>query len=653
MKRLYSMAFGTLCALAVCDGTRAQNPIIRDQFSADPSALVVNGRIYVYPSHDIPAPDDFARKDWFCMADYHVFSSEDMINWTDHGVILSQNSASWIDNKSYSMWAPDCKEHDGKYYFFYPAQRKAPEGQRFGGFAIGVATAPRPTGPFTVEQSPIEGPMGIDPCIFKDDDGKGYLVWPQRGFVIAELNDDWKSLSGRRHTVENTPQKGLIEGPYLFKRDGWYYMTFPWARENTEVLAYCMSRNIFGPYEFKGVFFEEWANGCWTNHHSIVEYKDQWYIFYHHNDYSPRFDKNRSVCVDSISFNADGTIRMVHPTLRGVGITPAVGRIQVDRYSSITEGASIDYLDTLNYFAGWKTHLGCKGSGVTYNRVDFGEEGVSTVQVRVRALCGARIDVCAGGRKVQVDVPAMDGWQTVSQTVKVSPKGVCDLTITLASSDETEVDWVSFDMSPYTSDIFRNSQYFSPVTTQVAKPDNEGFIRRWSVLEPMVKPNRSNVVFTDSYIRDAFMTCVPVPFSLNPEDGEKTSINGQELLWHKIDSKLFNVKLFRFASAMKRNVYGVLFWAVTEIDCEDDLTDVRLAVGSNSASMWWVDGKEAVILSGDRRMVRDDCTSQRLSLSKGKHTIKGAVINGPGMSDFCVRFIDGRNNPVTNIKIHK
>ena len=110
-------------------------------------------------------------------------------------------------------------------------------------------------------------------------------------------------------------------------------------------------------------------------------------------------------------------------------------------------------------------------------------------------------------------------------------------------------------------------------------------------------------------------------------------------------------KLFRFAEKWGQQVYGVLFWAVTVIDCDQDIENVRLAVGSNSASMWWLNGEEALLLSGDRRMVKDDAMSPRLTLKKGRNILRGAVINGPGMSDFCVRFLDENGNPVKNYSI--
>lgn len=198
----------------------------------------------------------------------------------------------------------------------------------------------------------------------------------------------------------------------------------------------------------------------------------------------------------------------------------------------------------------------------------------------------------------------------------------------------------------------RLSDYFSPVTTSTMSPDSEGFIQRWLLLEPIDKPNRSNTVFTDSYIREAFATeYFPNQFTVLPKNGDKVKVSKQKLTWHALDSKLFNVKLFRFASGLKKQVYGVLFWAVTVIECPEDIENIRMSVGSNSASMWWLNGEEAVILSGDRRMVKDDCLSRRLTLKKGKNIIRGAIINGPGMSDFCVRFLNENGTPVKNITI--
>ena len=192
--------------------------------------------------------------------------------------------------------------------------------------------------------------------------------------------------------------------------------------------------------------------------------------------------------------------------------------------------------------------------------------------------------------------------------------------------------------------------YFAPASPAPKPPDAEGFLQRWLLLEPITKPNRTNTVFTDSYVRSAFAAeYFPGQFTAIPRDGDKVTVAGQELAWHGLDSPSFNVKLFRFAYGLNKPTYGVIFWAVTVVTSPRELRNVRMAVGSNSASKWWLNGKEAVILSGDRRMVMDDCVSTRLTLNKGPNVIHGAVINGPGLSDFCVRFIDERGKPIRDL----
>lgn len=203
------------------------------------------------------------------------------------------------------------------------------------------------------------------------------------------------------------------------------------------------------------------------------------------------------------------------------------------------------------------------------------------------------------------------------------------------------------------SDTIRSiAPYFTVGTTKKKTPDSEGFIQRWSLLEPINKPNRGNTVFVDSYLRTAFATeYFPNQFTILPKNGEKVKAGDQELAWHALDSKNFNVKLFRFAYGLDKQIYGVLFWAVTVINSPKEIKNVRLAVGSNSASMWWLNGKEALLLSGDRRMVMDDGVSNRLTLNKGKNIIRGAIINGPGMSDFCVRLLDEKGEPIKDVTI--
>lgn len=208
------------------------------------------------------------------------------------------------------------------------------------------------------------------------------------------------------------------------------------------------------------------------------------------------------------------------------------------------------------------------------------------------------------------------------------------------------------DVAPQGDTTRSIAPYFSPATNKKKTPDTEGFIQRWLLLEPIIKPNRGNTVFTDSYIRKAFDTLYFAnQFTGVPKDGEKVKVANYELTWHALESSLYNVKLFRFAYGLRKPYYGIIFWAVTVVNCPHEMNNVRMAVGSNSASMWWLNGKEALILSGDRRMVMDDGMSSRLTLNKGKNIIRGAVINGPGMSDFCVRFLDEKGQPIKDITI--
>ena len=693
MKKLLSFIFVGVPLMVV-----AQNPVIRDQFTADPTARVFNNKVYLYPSHDIVPPEG-QRQDWFCMEDYHVFSSENLTDWTDHGVIVTQNKVPWVRPDSYSMWAPDCVERNGKYYFYFPS---APKDGR--GFGVGVAIADSPEGPFIPEPEPIKGINGIDPCVLLASDGNAYIFWGAGR--CAKLKDNMKEIADDTPTEtvkwgdREFEMKGVnclkglpsrqAEGPFAFEYNGNYYLTYPYVRENTEVLGYAMSKNPMGPYEYKGLIMPEHENGCWTNHHSIVNYKGQWYLFYHQNAFSPRDDKRRSVQIDKLYFNPDGTIQEVKKTMRGVGINQATERIEIDRYSEASSDVTTQLIDTVNTFRSYEATLPAKGSWIKYKDINFDCLTDGYVLVSVKAAGNTKFFIrekdANGKILAEIDMtvkpetpagmPAMfrrdfsNQWLTQTAALNYTPKGVSDLVITCEGDAGISVDWIQFKNRP---------KYFSPATAQPAQPDDEGFIRRWLLLEPIDKPNSGNTVFTDSYLREHFNTeYFKGQQTIVPKDGQKIkavyqkvevapgfgrSFGQQEpaepkvttvkqtLTWHALDSENMNVKLFRFAEKWGQQVYGVLFWAVTIIDCDEDIENVRLAVGSNSASMWWLNGEEALLLSGDRRMVKDDAMSARLTLKKGRNILRGAIINGPGMSDFCVRFIDEKGNPVKNYSI--
>lgn len=437
---------GLLLCSAFC--LHAQNPLIRNQFTADPTARVFGDRVYVFPSHDIPPVEGKSRPNWFCMEDYHVFSSANLTDWTDHGVIVTQNKVPWVKPDSYNMWAPDCIERNGKYYFYFPATPKDTTIAR--GFTIGVAVADKPEGPYVAQEMPIKGVRGIDPNVFIDKDGQAYLYWSQGNIYGAKLKENMLELDSEPVTLKDLPTKGLKEGPFVFERKGIYYLTYPHVQNKTEQLEYAIGDNPLGPFKVVGAIMDEWASGCWTNHHSLIELKNQWYLFYHHNDLSPQFDKNRSIRADSLSFNADGTIAKVMPTLRGIGVTEAASEIQLDRYTALSnEGASIDFLDTMNRFGGWKTQLKEAGAWVQYNTVSFSKQNLKTAKIKAASPTGGtvqlRLNSATGPIVAEATIPAGMAFTTVQAPIKGLKAGTHNLVLSLKNKGEVEVDWISFD----------------------------------------------------------------------------------------------------------------------------------------------------------------------------------------------------------------
>ncbi|MBN1396593.1 MAG: family 43 glycosylhydrolase [Bacteroidetes bacterium] len=446
MRSYLFFLFLAIAPLLVTNILSAQNPIISDQFTADPSARVFGDSVYLYPSHDILAKEGRGRPGWFCMEDYHVFSSSNLTDWTDHGVIVSQDKIPWANSKSYSLWAPDCIYKNGKYYFYFPAPAKDSTYGR--GFSIGAAVSDRPHGPFIPQPEPIKGAHGIDPNVFIDKDGQAYLYWAGRGTRVAKLKENMLELESEPKVVQGLPEKGLREGPFLFERNGIYYLTYPHVQNVTERLEYAISDNPIGPFKVAGVIMDE-TPGCWTNHHSIIEFKKQWYLFYHSSDLSPHFDKNRSVRIDSLFFNEDGTIKKVIPTLRGVGLTEASKKIQIDRYSLKSDnGASIAFLDSLNRFEGWKTILDNVNAWVQYNGIDFGSKRYNSVQVKALSQMGStlqiRLDKADGFLLAELKIPAGTEWKTINTKVLKNQKGIHNLVVILKGDNPAEIDWIQF-----------------------------------------------------------------------------------------------------------------------------------------------------------------------------------------------------------------
>jgi hypothetical protein len=427
----------------------AQNPLIKDQFTADPSARVFGDRVYVFPSHDILATEGKGRKDWFCMEDYHVFSSVDLTNWKDHGTIVEQNKVPWVKPDSYSMWAPDCIERNGKYYFYFPSIPKDTINYKKG-FTVGVAIADKPEGPYVPEPNPIKGVSGIDPNVFIDKDGQAYLYWSGGNIFAAKLKENMTELDSEVKILEDLPVKGLKEGPYVFERNGIYYLTYPHVENKIERLEYAIGDNPLGPFKVAGVIMDESTTGCWTNHHSIIQFKKEWYLFYHHNDFSPQFDKARSIRADYLHFNPDGSIQKVIPTLRGIGITKATDQIQIDRYSEISkEGVSISFLDSLNTFNGWKTTFNTSGGWIQYNAVDFGKKKLKSIVIKASSEKGGILQIASKGKKqtiiAEVIIPKGSNWEEIKSPLLKFEAGIKDLAVLSKNENQVEVDWIKFE----------------------------------------------------------------------------------------------------------------------------------------------------------------------------------------------------------------
>ena len=286
------------------------NPLVRHMFTADPSARVFDDRLYVYTSHD---EDDADADQHFYMINWYVFSTKDLKEWVDHGAIFSLDDISWADQQA---WAPDCVERNGKYYFYYPVEQTK----------IGVAVGNTPTGPFVDpldkplidnhENIAIVGREPIDPGILIDDDGQAYMYFGCRDARVVKLKENMIELDGEIQPIVINGIEGheehsggyYGEAPWVFKRNGTYYLIYSngWAEHST--IIYAIATNPMGPFDFVGEVMS--PVGAGTSHASMVEFKDKWYIFYHNNSLSSN-GKRRSVCFDEITFAADGAINRV------------------------------------------------------------------------------------------------------------------------------------------------------------------------------------------------------------------------------------------------------------------------------------------------------------------------------------------------------
>ena len=289
------------------------NPIIKDKFTADPAALVYNDTVYLYAGHD-EAPNDF---NFYRMNEWLVYSSTDLINWTEHPVPLKTSDFDWAKGDA---WAAQVTERNGKFYWYVTVEHGTIPGK-----SIGVAVSDSPTGPFkdAIGKALITNDMttghtditwdDIDPTVFTDDDGQAYLYWGNTVCYWAKLKENMVEIDGEIHTVD---LPNFTEAPWIHKHDDWYYLSY--AYQFPEKTAYAMSKSITGPWEYKGIL-NELSGNCNTNHQSIIEYKGEWYFIYHTGGIQPNGGSfRRSVCIDRLFYNEDGTMKRVIMTSEGI-----------------------------------------------------------------------------------------------------------------------------------------------------------------------------------------------------------------------------------------------------------------------------------------------------------------------------------------------
>lgn len=300
-----------LLCLALAGALFGTNPIITTMYTADPSGHVwADGRFWLYPSHD--------RNDaqWWDMTDWHVFSSDDLVTWTDHGACLSLSDIPFAKS---AAWAPDCAYRNGTYYFYFPVSSVSSNSNTD---RIGVATSSNPYGPFTVVPTPlVSGEGAFDPCVFIDDDGQAYLYCGQNTAYVGKLKPSMTELDGPLQPIGGAD--GFFEGIWLHKRNGIYYLSYSMNGN----IGYGMGTSPLGPFVYKGIVLT-WT-GTTTIHSSIVEYRGDWLMFYHNQALAGGNMFKRSVCADYLHYNSDGTMRQVVQTKAGIVAQPVPSRSRI------------------------------------------------------------------------------------------------------------------------------------------------------------------------------------------------------------------------------------------------------------------------------------------------------------------------------------
>lgn len=409
--RLVAWSALLCCVTALFPGVaRADNPIVQTIYTADPAPLVHDGRVYLYTGHDEDGSTYFTMRDW------RVWSSADMVNWTDHGSPMSLATFSWA---SADAWAGQAVQRNGRFYWYVPVRRAN------GSTAIGVGVSDSPTGPFRDALGrPLVENSEIDPSVFIDDDGQAYLYWGNPNLWYVRLNADMISYSGSPTRIPLTtagfgtrtgnPDRPTLyeEGPWVYKRNGLYYMAYA-AQCCSEHIAYSTAPGPTGPWTYRGTIMPT-QGSSFTNHPGIIDFAGGSYFFYHNGALPGGGGFTRSVAVEKFSYNANGTIPTINMTTTGA---PQVGTLNpyarqeaetiawqsgVETEPSSEGGMNVGWLENGDYI---KVKGAAFGSGATSftARVASATSG-GRIELRLGGPTGTLVGTCT--------VAGTGGWQT-------------------------------------------------------------------------------------------------------------------------------------------------------------------------------------------------------------------------------------------------
>jgi arabinoxylan arabinofuranohydrolase len=405
--------------------TLADNPIIQTIYTADPAPMVYNNRVYLFTGHDEDGSVGNNMRDW------RLFSSSDMANWQDHGVVLKVTDFAW---SSGNAWAGQVIERNGKFYYYVPVLVPA------GGFAIGVAVSDTITGPYRdAIGNYIVRDGQVDPTVFIDDDGQAYMYWGNPELWYVRLNEDMISYSGEPTRVELTPEgfgpregehglerpTAFEEGPWLYKRGDTYYMAYA-ANCCQEDLRYSTGPSATGPWTYRGIMMPK-EGGSASNHPGLIEYQGRSYLFYHNDALPGGGDNTRSVAVEEFTYGADGSIPEMNMSSSGpaqIGTLDPFIRQEaetaawsegVETEVSSAGGICVSYISPGNYIKVQGVNFGAGASRFKASVASGGPGG--QIEIRLGGVSGNVVGTCSVSptgdyqtwTEVSCDVTGADG----------------------------------------------------------------------------------------------------------------------------------------------------------------------------------------------------------------------------------------------------